>query len=117
MLTCYLIHILSISTESRPVQISFSTSRSGLIASLSNDASYVTLYDIKETTHNLSDFGEISLDHLNNGFGGHGGGGAGSVPFNEKSGVGSGGSTFSFGNKIDEELDTPILWKSRRSLY
>ncbi|CAG8706322.1 uncharacterized protein OCT59_029542 [Rhizophagus irregularis] len=86
-----------------------------LIASLSNDASYVTLYDIKETTHNLSDFGEISLDHLNNGFGGHGGGGAGSVPFNEKSGVGSGGSTFSFGNKIDEELDTPILWKSRRT--
>jgi hypothetical protein len=84
---------------------------------LSNDASYITLYDIKETTHKLSDSDEVPHDHLNNGFGGHGGGGAGLIPFNEKNGVGSGGSTFSFGNKINEELDTPILWKSRRSLY
>ncbi|GBB83809.1 hypothetical protein RclHR1_10480001 [Rhizophagus clarus] len=115
LLTCYLIYVLNISTESRPVQISFSTSRSGLIASLSNDASYITLYDIKETTHKLFDSDEVPPDHLNNGFGVHGGGGVGLIPFNEKSGVGSSGSSFNLGNKIDEELVTPILWKSRRT--
>ncbi|RIA86881.1 hypothetical protein C1645_778580 [Glomus cerebriforme] len=119
--------VLSVSTETRPVQISFSTSRLGLLASLSNDASYISLYDIKETTHKVRHFSmtlsnqdspsdEVDpLNHINNGFGGYGEGNVGLGAFSEKSGVGSGGGTFNFGNKTDEELDIPVLWKSRRT--
>src|ERR1051325_2445166 len=86
MLTCSLIHVLNISTETRPIRISFSPSQSGLLASLSNDSSCISLYNIKETTNKLRRFSKTillnrdlpsddveNLDHLNNGFGGDGG--------------------------------------------
>ncbi|CAG8452504.1 4949_t:CDS:10 [Funneliformis caledonium] len=124
--------------------------RSGLLASLSNDTSYISLYDIQETTCKLQPYSTTlsnnsspldEVDPLNCGFGNDGGvpiaksttsmgSGAGFVPsagivmgasnnpaFYEKmngNGVGGGGISIS-GGKSDDELDMPILWKSRKT--
>jgi hypothetical protein len=119
-----IIYVLNIPTETRLTQISFSTSQSGLLASISNDASYISIYDIKEATNRLRHtsttktllnrdlWSDEANSDLNNGFGGDGG--MTSRPtngfdYNEKNG---GGGTFN-----REELDLPVLWKSRKSLY
>ncbi|CAI2164423.1 11509_t:CDS:10 [Funneliformis geosporum] len=125
--------------------------RSGLLASLSNDTSYISLYDIQETTCKLQPYSTTlsnnsspldEVNPLNSGFGSDGGvpiaksttsmgSGAGFVPsagivmgapnnpaFNEKingNGVGVGGGISISGSKADDELDIPILWKSRKT--
>ena len=122
MLTYSLIHVLSISTEMRPIRISFSPSQSGLLASLSNDASHISLYDIKETTRLFSTtyrFDEVGPDHLGNGFGGDGGmrhsimgGTSGYAMDYNTNGIGAGENTLD-----PNEFEMPVLWKSRKCMY
>ena len=123
MLTYSLIHVLNVSTETRPIRISFSPSQSGLLASLSNDASYISLYDIKETTtYRPPPSDEVGPDHLSNGFGGDGG-----MTMIKPSFMGTSGYVMDYTNGVGigesiqssdgDEFDTPVLWKSRKCLY
>lgn len=115
--------VLSIPTDSKPVRISFSKSRSGILASLDKDSSHLTLYDIQESSFKLRHSSTInrkssleSFDphtNLTDGFAAGISVGGNSTPIIEKSSFI--GTSVTIPNKTDEEFDTPVLWKSRKS--
>ncbi|CAG8733516.1 7839_t:CDS:10, partial [Dentiscutata erythropus] len=112
-----------IPTDSKPVRISFSKARSGILTSLEKDSSHLTLYDIQESTFKLRQSSTINRNsplenfdphtNLTDGFSAGIAVGGNSTPMSEKNIIF--GAPVTVSNRTDEEFDTPVLWKSRKS--